>query len=206
MPCPATTTLNVLISSFDILANACSSLDKLFWNFSYTPIGPLAPAANQVTADVIANPNINGWNFSSLWLSIGGASAAFTLSYSIEVCPASAPPPCNAPPAGTRIVTADAVYAPSSQFPPGSETVSWIGGLPSPANVTLTAGSPGPMPTMFSGGFLGPINVTANFSGGGAITQTTTRFYESAIPESATMTLLGIGLAGLGIIRRRRCS
>jgi hypothetical protein len=52
---------------------------------------------------------------------------------------------------------------------------------------------------------LGPITVTANFAGTGAITQTSSRFFE-AVPESATMVLLGIGLAGLGIIKGRRSS
>jgi hypothetical protein len=122
--CPTTpTTLNVLIASFDTLANACASLDKLFWNFGYTPTGPLTPAATQVTADIIQNPNIDGWNFSGVWLGIGSFTAGFSLSYSIEVCPAALtqPPPtlpCTGPfNPGLRIVQADAVYAPSSVFP-----------------------------------------------------------------------------------------
>jgi hypothetical protein len=205
VPCPTIPeSLDVLIASFVGSANACSSSDKIFYNFSYTP-GPSAPPAILVTADIVpGGPVINGWNFSSLWAQniITGALANFTLSYTVEVCPAGDVPPCTQPD-GFRITEADATDAPVTIFPPGNETVTWSP-PGSPSSVTLTNGLPGPMASVFPA-VLGPITVTANFTGTGAITQTSLRFFE-AVPESATMVLLGIGLAGLGIIKGRRSS
>ncbi len=74
------------------------------------------------------------------------------------------------------------------------------------ATVTLTSGSPGPLPPSGNIGFngVGPITVTANFSGTGAITQTTLRFYESrAVPEPGLLLLLGSGLVVVFGFRRK---
>jgi hypothetical protein len=206
LPCPSNTDLGTLIASFNSLANACQSQDKLFWNFSYTNLGTQAPTAANVQAGVIFQPgvgvDIHGWNFSAVWSQAGNSTnlANFTLSYTIEIVPGTP---------NTQITSADAVYAPSSQAPPGPETVTWSAGTPS--TQVLTSASPGPLPPTGLGGlpanFQGPITVTANFSGTGAITQTTLRFYEttlSAVPEPATMLLCGLGFLGLGIIRHRR--
>jgi hypothetical protein len=193
-------TLDFMITNFNSLANACAIQDKLFWNFSYTSLGPGAPAASSVTVDPISGPNITGFNFSGTWAGTILNPANFILSYTVEVCPGL--PQCTAP-NGFSIVQADGVYSPSSLFGASIENVAWTpAGVPSV--VTLTTSSPGPMASVFPG-VLGPITVSANWTGLGDITQTTLRFYEGVVPESTTMVLLGIGLAGLGIIRRRRC-
>ena len=203
MPCPTVATLDVLIASFNSLANACQSQDKLFWNFNYSPAGN-SPAAAGVGASLIfqagAGTDIHGWNFSGTWSQAGGMLANFTLGYTIEVVPGTP---------GTVISGADAVYAPSAISPAGPETVTWSMGT-SPT-VTLMNGTPGPLPAGanigLGAGTLGPISVTANFSGTGTITQTTLRFYETVptgIPEPASIMLLGGGLAILGLVRRHR--
>jgi hypothetical protein len=210
--CPTTTTLSTLLA-FDTLANACYSQDKLFWNFSYTPTGN-SPAAADVSASLVFQAgqsiDIHGWNFGAVWSqnTVTGTPAGFTLSYSIEVCPTSGLPCSGNVLPGTLITQADAVYAPSSVFLPGPETVTWSNG----ASVTLTSGAPGPLPPGgnigLGGGTTGPITVTAQFSGTGAITQTTLRFYEtigeSRIPEPTTLSLIGAGLIALGCVRVRR--
>jgi len=202
---PASTpeTLAFMIANFNSLANACSIQDKLFWNFSYTSLGTSAPPASNVTVDPISGPNITGFNFSATWAGTFASPANFILSYTVEVCPVALVPPCT-PPNGFSIIQADAVYSPSSLFGASIENVMWTpAGVP--GTVTLTSLSPGPMANVFPG-VPGPITVLANWTGIGDITQTTLRFYEGVVPESATMVLMGIGLAGLGIIRRRRCS
>jgi hypothetical protein len=211
--CPTNTNLQFLVTNLVGLANACTSQDKLFWNFTYTSLGPSAPTASDVSANLIFQPggvgvDIHGWNFSSTWAQGTSGLANFSLSYQIEVCPNSATCLGHPVPAGSVITAADAVYAPVSTFPPGNEVVTWSNG----AMVTLTNGSPGPLPPNgnigLGGGTVGPLTVTAVFSGTGAITQTTLRFYETVpqtgIPEPTTMLLLGAGLATFGIVRRRR--
>jgi hypothetical protein len=217
--CPtAATTFDVLATetggSTGGSANGCYSQDKLFYNFVYTATGS-AGAASTVQAGLIfqtaGNLDIHGWNFSSsTWVQGTGGPAAFTIGYMIEVCPALSA--CaSAVVAGTVITGADAVYAPVSTFLPGNETVTWSS-VPSPTNptVTLTSGSPGPQPGNGNIGYsgVGPIGVSAVFTGTGAITQTTLRFYETVpnggTPEPVTMALMGSSLLGLGLLRRRK--
>ena len=212
IPCPtAATNFDVLAAatggSAGGIANGCYSQDKLFFDFVYTPTGS-AGVASTVQAGLIFQTagalDIHGWNFSSSsWVQGGLGPAAFTIGYMIEVCPAGSA--CvGAVVPGTVISGADAVYAPVSTFTAGNETVTWSNG----ANATLTSGSPGPQPAngniSFSG--VGPISVSANFTGTGAITQTTLRFYETVpngTPEPVTMALMGSSLLGLGLLRLR---
>src|ERR1035438_2922018 len=97
IPCPtAATNFDVLAAatggSAGGIADGCYSQDKLFYNFVYTPTGS-AGAASSVQAGLIfqtAGPlDIHGWNFSdSSWVQGTGGPAAFTIGYTIEVCPA----------------------------------------------------------------------------------------------------------------------
>jgi len=203
VPCPNSTTLDTLVTSFASVANGCFSQDKLFWNFTYTH-GPSAPAASAVIASLISETSpaldIHGWNFDGTWAqgNSPGALADFTLGYSVEICPASGQPcSANVTP-GNSIKAADATYAPVSVFPPGNEDVSWSNG----AIVTLTSAFPGAEPPNgnigLAPGFAGPITVTAHFLGTGAITQTSLRFYESAaavVPEPKQLVFMLIGFA-----------
>jgi hypothetical protein len=211
LACPNMTTLDVLMTqTAGGITNACISQDKLFWNFVYTPTGT-AGAASMVQAGLIfqSSPglDIHGWNFSSSnWVQGTLGPAAFTLSYTIQVCPAGSACAGAVLP-GATINAADAVYAPVSVMPAGPETVNWSTG----ATATLTNGSPGPLPSNANigagAGTLSPVTVTANFSGTGAITQTTLRFYETnstGVPEPTTFALFGLGLIGLGVVRRKR--
>lgn len=210
--CPTMTDIGTLLS-FNSVANACYSQDSMFWNFTYTP-GPSAPIASNVSADLISQAGsieARGWNFSTNWAQAAtGSLADFGLSFQIQVCNAA---PCLANvTAGAVITGADATYAPESVFPPGPETVSWSNG----AAVTLTNGSPGPLPTDgnigLGAGTNGPIIVTATFSGTGGITQASLRFYETeptpnplgSVPEPTTagMMLGGIVLIAMGLYMR----
>lgn len=199
IPCPVTDNLQDLISMFPNSGTSCFSQDKLFWGFSYTP-GGNAPAAGQVQSTLIFQTSpaidIHGWSFTGDWEQAGRFLSNFTLAYSMQVCNVA---PClgNVSP-GELITAADAIYAPSALTGAGSETVNWSNG----ASTTLTSSSPGPLPVGadigFSGG--GPITVTAAFSGSGTITGTSLRFYESAVPEPATLGVLFGGLALIAMI------
>jgi hypothetical protein len=196
--------------AFNSEANACFSQDKLFWGFNYAPTGS-AGAATTVQAGLIFQTgpglDIHGWNFSSSsWVQGVGGPAAFTIGYSIEVCPTGSACAGAVIP-GTVITGADAVYAPVSTFPPGNEVVNWSNG----ATGTLTSTSPGPVPNTgnigLGAGTVGPISVSAAFSGTGAITQTTLRFYESlpeGVPEPTSSALVVIGFAFIGLALRRK--
>src|ERR1035437_8449923 len=217
IPCPTVpTTFDVLAAatggSAGGIANACFSQDKLFFYFVYIPTD-IAGAASTVQAGLIFQTagalDIHGWNFSSSsWVQGSGGPADFTIGYTIEGAPAGAA--CvGAVVPGPLITGADAVYAPVSVSPPGNETVTWsTTANPTLASATLTSGSPGPLPGNGNIGFsgVGPISVTAVFTGTGAITQTTLRFYETVpngTPEPVTMALMGSSLLGLGLLRLR---
>jgi hypothetical protein len=210
IPCPASTNLAAL-EAFDTVANACFSQDKLFYNFTYSGLGPAAPAAGDVTTSLIfqagAGVDIHGWNFGSNWSQSGANLASFTLGYTIQVCN---DPACiaNVIP-GTAIIAADAAYAPSAVTGAGPETITWSNG----ATTTLTNANSGPLPTGGNIGYnnVGPIAVSAAFSGTGTITQTTLRFYEATpivvgTPEPATLSMIlgGAGLLAIGGFHRRR--
>src|ERR1017187_8141840 len=92
IPCPTSTTFDVLAAqTAGGIANACTSQDKLLWNFVYIPTD-IAGAASTVQAGLIfqtgSNLDIHGWNFSSsTWVQGSGGPADFTIGYMIEVCP-----------------------------------------------------------------------------------------------------------------------
>ena len=202
--CPSSTTLNNLLA-FNSAANGCFSQDKVFFGFNYGSLGPEAPPDSSVTATLIfaTSPgiDIHGWTFAGNW----SGNAGFTLGYSIMVCADVA---CLANvQAGTAIIGADAVYAPVSTAPPGDEVVNWSNG----ATVTLTNGSPGPLPGNGNIGYngQGPISVTGIYAGGGSMTSTTFRFFEQVpepTPEPATMAMMlgGVGLIGVGRLFRKK--
>lgn len=83
--CPTSTTLAALIALGQGVENACQSQDKLFYNFSYTPLGD----AGNVNATLIfaasATPpigDLHGWIFTH---ATGTWTSGFTLSYVIQV-------------------------------------------------------------------------------------------------------------------------
>jgi PEP-CTERM motif-containing protein len=206
VPCPVGTTLDVLLA-FNNPGNGCFSQDVLFYGFQYAPGGNATPASGVAASLVLqtGDVDVHGWNFSDSWSQSGSTLANFTLSYSIEVCPSGQPCTGNVSP-GTFLTAADAVYAPVSVFPPGPTTVEWSNG----ATVTLTSASPGPLPGNgnigLGAGTIGPVTVTESFSGSGAITQTSLRFYTNSppVPEPATLTLVTAGLACTAAWGRRR--
>lgn len=205
-PCPVADNLQDLIASFPTIGVACFNQDKLFWGFSYTPTGTNAPAASQVQSTLIfqTSPSIDihGWSFSGDWEQASANLASFILSYRIQVC--NDPACAGAVMPGTVISGADAIYAPSALTGAGNETVNWSNG----ASTTLTSSIPGPQPGGANIGFngLGPLTVTANFSGTGAITGTSFRFYETVVPEPASVGSVfgGLALIAIAAYRRRR--
>jgi len=206
--CPTSTTFDVL-ESFNSASNACFSQDKLFWGFNYVP-GTGAPAASQVTSDLIFQTSpaldVHGWNFGANWIQTGASLANFVLSFTTEVCPLSESACAANVLPGESISGADATYAPVSVLPAGNETVSWSNG----ALVTLTDGSPGPLPSNgdigLPPGFQGPITVMADFSGTGGVTQTSLRFFETVVatPEPSFLGFTVIAFVLIAITRLRK--
>jgi hypothetical protein len=201
IPC-ADTSLSALIALGSGPGNGCTVDDKVFNNFSYTP-GAGAPGASSVTAQLEANTGTltYGWLFGSLTGAFGGN---FALGYTVTVDPALDPALCP-----TCTITST-----ESQMFPGT--------APPSTQAFSIAESAGPTPVLLDNLTFGG-NTNGSLISPGVTTLTTlatssgitrlqpilslemdVRQSSTVIPEPAMLPLMGIGLLGLGFLRRHR--
>ncbi len=193
--CPTGVTLATLIALPTTGPNAgCQSQDKIFSGFTYTGGGAITAAdinVGLVFQQPSSNTDIHGWNF----IPVGGSwSTGFTLSYTISVAPGN---------------PNTSIFASKDQIDTGLV----------PNGIVLTDVQTG-VGTLMPVGALGQETKQVTYSGLQSITTTSTatiptgtgllsleqEWFEntaSSVPEPAAMFLLGTGLLGVSLLRRR---
>ena len=188
-PCANTSLTDYLAADF-----SCTVSDKTFSGFTYTPTNTVQAAAVTV-APIGADGNNPGLQFSAAWNEAAGSTGSFTLGF-IAVIPSSA-----------NFRLSDASLALAGTVGDGGsfsakETLS-VGDLDfatlNASNTTLTASTN-------IGGLIFAFNAVTmvSLTGPEMLSMVTERFSETSTPEPASLTLLGIGLCALGVIRSRK--
>ena len=182
------TTLDVLTTG----GFTCTVDDKTFSNFQYTPLAG-APAASAVDANTsfsVTTQNF-GWSFA------GAFNGNFTLAYTVAVDTAI----CST----CRIDSArEQIFA--GQNPVGTQVVNVAEGAfgtVSPNNASLGDNTKGmAIPLVIS---LTKTLTSANLTTGNSIVSIDSSVHQiSGVPEPMTLSMMGIGLLGLGLLRRRQ--
>ena len=181
--CPQSGALSVLIA---MSADGCQSQDKIFSNFAYTG-DVAATAVNFNLVLQTGTSDIHGWSFipETAW------TVGFTLSSDITVAPGN--------PYLAIILSKDQMN--SGGVPNGitiNDTQTGVGVLA----LTGTIGGE----TVFSSGYnLQTVHTSsiATVPQGRSLLSYEQDWFEGAIPEPVTFVLIGSGLLGLGLLRRR---
>jgi len=162
----------------------------VFTNVSYTGSGP---AASGVTVDLIANSITQsyGWSF------LANFTSNFTLGYTVSIDTGVC--------ASCRITSAIEQIIPG-QNPPGTQAISVNEGGIATVNIDNSQTDFSKLSGGAGVGALLSLTKTATSSGLSAtasIESFESLVRQTAVPEPMTLSLMGVGLLGLGLLRKR---
>jgi hypothetical protein len=189
--CPESGALSVLTGTLGPGQDVCLVQDKIFSNFVFTPAVGGVPATN-INFNLVLQTglsDVHGWSFvpETAWV------LGFTLSYDIAIAPGNP---------YTRLVQSKDQI--NSGGVPNFITVNdtQTGVTPSPLALTGTVGGE----TVFSNLYdLQTIHTSsvATIPVGRNLLSYEQDFFEQVAPEPVSFILIGSGLLGLGLLRRR---
>ena len=193
--CPTGVSLATLIALPTTGPDAgCQSQDKIFSNFSYSPLAGGVAASNVkvglVFQQIGGNTDIHGWNFIP---NVGSWSAGFTLSFTISVVPGN--PGIVIRTSKDQIDTGllpNGVVMRDIQTGVGTLTTQGLAGLET---------------TQVSYGGTQSITTTSTATipnGSGLLSFEQEWFEQVPVPEPAATLMVGSGLLSLGLLRLRR--
>jgi hypothetical protein len=210
---------NVSLQTYiDLGSGGCQLDDKVFSNFNYTGQG--TPQAEQVTVNAVNTPLNPGFNFGAAWgVSGENQSADFQLSFTVDVLQGGFPIDDDSlgidfgQIVGTGAVNVNESVCLGGNFLDGpgincsTELASYLNVFHDGSSNQLfdhdifLGGATYTHISVFKDIALSTgtgTDAKANFS---SLSQ---RFSETAVPEPVTFSMMGLGLLGLGLMRRRQ--
>ncbi len=192
------------LADYIALPEGCIIDDKVFSNWRYTASGSNGgnpPPASGVAVTPITTPSNPGFLFSAGWYVLGGQIIDSHIIYTVTVRPDGAP-----------IYDLELRIGGDSRYGDAGVIVSEttypdVGSL-KVYNLPVPVGRKGAERILLSERTMGPIRVDKSirlFSGEKWSFATVSGVYNqfSEIPEPVTLVLIGSGLLGLGLLRRR---
>lgn len=187
--CPTSGALTVLTG---MSSEGCLSQDKIFNNFEYTPVAGGVSATN-INFNLVSQSgtsDVHGWSFvpTTAWV------LGFTLSYDITVAPGN--------PLFAIVLSKDQIN--TGGVPNGiiiNDTQTGV--TPSPLVTSGTIGGETAFSNSYNLQTIHTSSVATIPAGRNLLSYEQDWFQGSSIPEPMSFVLIGTGLLGLGLMRRR---